>query len=117
MLSLTLVNVMIGRWSVPECTGTAPPPCAAFSFNKVDQQRALLFGGRQREARVNELHILNMDHWVCTIVTDTWATWVYPFSELKFFFFGQVSLNKSLMLFLHFIRVCNTSRVFSLLIL
>ena len=62
-----LVNIMIGKWSVPECTGTAPPPCAAFSFNKIDRQRALLFGGRQREARVNELHILNMDHWVSTL--------------------------------------------------
>ena len=52
-------------WSVPQCTGVPPAPCAAFSFNKIDHHHALLFGGRQCAGRVNELHILNMDRWVC----------------------------------------------------
>ena len=46
-------------------------PCAAFSFNKIDQQRALLFGGRQCAGRVNELHIINMDQWVCLLHATT----------------------------------------------
>ena len=57
--------MLIEKWSVPQCTGTPPEPCAAFSFNKIDQKCALLFGGRQQKDRVNELHILNMDQWVC----------------------------------------------------
>ena len=80
---------MIEKWSVPECAGIPPAPCAAFSFNKIDQQRALLFGGRQREARVNELHVLNMDHWVCLpiIITITlhyiYVTWITGYVRLS----------------------------------
>ena len=54
----------VATWSSPETTGPRPPPCAAFSFTKVDLSRAVMFGGRQRHKRVNEVHILDMDNWV-----------------------------------------------------
>ena len=54
----------VGTWSSPETTGPRPPPCAGFSFTKVDLSRAVLFGGEQKRSRVNEVHILDMDNWV-----------------------------------------------------
>lgn len=54
-------------WIVPQTTGTRPPPCAAFSINKIDCHRVVLFGGRQREGRVNEIHILDMADWVRSV--------------------------------------------------
>ena len=54
----------IGYWTIPDITGETPKPCAAASFTKVDQHTAVLFGGRQKEGRVNDLAILNMEKWV-----------------------------------------------------
>ena len=54
----------LGCWSIPDTTGETPRPCAAASFTKVDQHTAVLFGGRQKEGRVNDLAILNMEKWV-----------------------------------------------------
>ena len=54
----------VGVWISPEVTGSRPPPCGAFSFTRVDSCRVALFGGRQREERTDQLHILNMDTWV-----------------------------------------------------
>ncbi len=51
-------------WFSPETTGIRPPPCAAFSFTRVDSHRVVLFAGRQRMERVNEVHILDMEEWV-----------------------------------------------------
>ena len=45
-------------------TGQRPSPCAAFTLTMVDSCRAVLFGGRQIERRVNHLYILNLDSWV-----------------------------------------------------
>ena len=56
--------MIAGCWSVPETTGEMPRPCAAASFTKVDQHTAVLFGGRQKEGRVYDLAILNMEKWV-----------------------------------------------------
>ena len=53
-----------GCWSIPDTTGETPRPCAASSFTKVDQHTAVLFGGRQKEGRVNDLAILDMEKWV-----------------------------------------------------
>jgi len=53
-----------GYWSVPDTTGETPKPCAAASFTKVDQHTTVLFGGRQKKGRVNDLAILNMEKWV-----------------------------------------------------
>ena len=51
-------------WIVPKTTGIRPPPCAAFTLNWIDQFRVLLFGGRQKPERTNEIHILDMFTWV-----------------------------------------------------
>ena len=59
----------VGYWSVPDTTGEAPKPCAAASFTKVDRHTAVLFGGRQKQGRVNDLAILNMEKWVKKIST------------------------------------------------
>ena len=53
-----------GRWRVVHTTGMKPPPCAAFSFTRIDAQRVLLFGGRQQRQRVNDAYILDLEKWV-----------------------------------------------------
>ena len=59
-----------GTWSSPETTGPRPPPCAGFSFTKIDLSRVVLFGGEQGTGPglfypshliYNEVHILDMD--------------------------------------------------------
>lgn len=62
-----LFHLMKKEWIVPHTTGARPPPCAAFSINKIDCHRVILFGGRQRQGRVNEVHILDMAEWVSVI--------------------------------------------------
>lgn len=51
------------KWVAKETTGIRPSPCAAASFNLIDKSRILLFGGRQLHKRVNEIHILDINHW------------------------------------------------------
>lgn len=58
------IHIYIGEWISPVTSGVRPPPCAAFSFTKVDRSRVVLFGGRQQRERVNEVHILDMSSWV-----------------------------------------------------
>lgn len=60
---LHLFHIKSCEWIIPELTGIRPPPCAAFSFTRVDQHRAVLFGGRQLEERTDQLHILDMEKW------------------------------------------------------
>lgn len=52
-----------GKWINPQISGQRPPPCAAFSLTMADTCRAVLFGGRQREMRVNHAYILHLDTW------------------------------------------------------
>lgn len=59
-----LFDLVARKWVVPVTAGVCPSPCAAFSFNRIDGHRVLLFGGRQKEERVNEVHILDMATWV-----------------------------------------------------
>ena len=61
---LHLFHIHKRVWVVPEMIGTRPKPCAAFSFHYIDRHRVLLFGGRQKQERVNELHILDVAIWV-----------------------------------------------------
>jgi len=58
------VHVIIGIWCVPETTGETPQPSAASSFTRVSPHLAVLFGGRQKDGRVNDLAILDMNKWV-----------------------------------------------------
>ena len=43
-----------------------PEPMAAHSFSKVDKHRALLFGGRTCDGRVNEMFLFDLDSRVRT---------------------------------------------------
>ena len=52
-----------GKWISPQMSGQRPPPCAAFSFTMADSCRAVMFGGRQRETRVDHIYILHLDTW------------------------------------------------------
>lgn len=58
---VTCTAVTAGRWRVVGTTGLKPPPCAAFSFTRIDSQRVLLFGGRQQQQRVNDVYILDLE--------------------------------------------------------
>ena len=64
-----------GVWISPETSGTRPPACAAFSFTQVDCHRAVLFGGRQRAERVNQVHILDMENWVSQLLLSHIMWW------------------------------------------
>lgn len=58
-----LFHLSRGKWINPQISGQRPPPCAAFSLTMADSCRAVLFGGRQREMRVNHVYILHLDTW------------------------------------------------------
>ena len=59
-----IILFWIGKWISPELIGDRPPPCAAFSFTRVDKYRVVLFGGRQLKERTDHLYILDMEKWV-----------------------------------------------------
>ena len=61
---LHLFRIREREWVEPEVTGPRPKPCAAFSFDRIDKERVVVFGGRQKEERVNEMHILDTSNWV-----------------------------------------------------
>ena len=48
-----------GTWSSITCTGTRPPPCAAFSLTMIDNHRAALFGGTQAGC-INDAYTLDL---------------------------------------------------------
>ena len=59
--TLSLPNTLPGVWSSPQVKGERPPPCSRFTFTKVDQDRAVLFGGyRSGGVRVNDLYLFNL---------------------------------------------------------
>ena len=59
--------VFAGCWVAPlGRDARRPEPMAAHSFSKVDQHRALLFGGRTCDERVNEVFLFNLDSRVKT---------------------------------------------------
>ena len=58
-----IFNVLERRWTVPRTTGVRPPPCAGFSFTKIDRHRVLLFAGWQLKGQCNDIHILDMSSW------------------------------------------------------
>ena len=37
--------IILDRWSSPQVTGPAPPPCNRFTITTVGEKRAYLFGG------------------------------------------------------------------------
>ena len=53
--------LLTAQWVPVETLGYRPPPCAAFSFTKIDTSRVVLFGGRQRIQRVNDIYVLDLE--------------------------------------------------------
>ena len=54
-----------GTWSSPPITGTRPPPCADFSFTKIDEQHAVLFGGQGQGGVVtNNAYLIDLKRMV-----------------------------------------------------
>ena len=50
-----------GTWSSPPITGTRPPPCARFSFTKIDEEHAVLFGGQGQGRHVtNKAYLIDL---------------------------------------------------------
>lgn len=60
------------KWRELECTGSRPPPLERFSFDKIDQDRALLFGGKRGlfSAGLNSFYILDLDIMVRRILSS-----------------------------------------------
>ena len=46
-----------------------PPPMEHHTFNKVDNHRAVVFGGWIKGKRVNDTYLLDMQNWVLYSVT------------------------------------------------
>ena len=63
-LAMKLIILYIEKWSFPTISGTRPPPCNFFSFTRIDDHRAVLFGGKQHERRTNDVYIFDMTRMV-----------------------------------------------------
>ena len=59
-----LPNTLPDVWSSPEVKGERPPPCAQFTLTKVDQHRAIQFGGRQPSRNMNNVYLFNFRNMV-----------------------------------------------------
>ena len=61
--------IIVDKWQEIGCEGDRPPPCSRFSFNKIDRQRALLFGGKQDKYKTTykDVYILDLETKVGTI--------------------------------------------------
>ena len=62
-----------GMWSCPATTGDRPPPCGGLTFTAVDDRRAVLFGGSNKEQGfMNDVFIIDLSTmvlvWVCVCV-------------------------------------------------
>ena len=57
-----IVHMYTGSWHEIMCGGTRPEPCEKFTFNQIDRERAVLFGGKQSKYKVayNAVYILNV---------------------------------------------------------
>ena len=58
-----------GVWSCPATTGDRPPPCSGLTFTAVDDKRAVLFGGGNREqGKMNDVFIIDLSTMVLVCV-------------------------------------------------
>ena len=67
ILSCILLSTVTGVWSSPAVTGTKPPPLSRFSFTKVGSMRAVVYGGMTGRGPSGDVHVLELDKWVCAI--------------------------------------------------
>ena len=56
-----------GKWYPPTMRGTRPPPIAQFSFTKIDDLHAALFGGYVGTGFSNEVYTLDLIKMVCNV--------------------------------------------------
>ena len=57
-----MVCCIPGKWSCPATTGENPPPFGNFTFTTIDENRAVLFGGKNREqGRFNDIYIVDLN--------------------------------------------------------
>ena len=58
----TLLYLSIaGVWSCPSTTGERPPPSLAFTFTAVDDRRAVMFGGfNKQQGCMNDVYIIDL---------------------------------------------------------
>lgn len=87
-------------WSQPITTGKPPSPRAAHACATVGN-KGFVFGGRYRDARMNDLHYLNLDTWewnelipqgICP-VGRSWHS-LTPVSSDHLFLFGGFTTDK-----------------------
>ena len=62
--------VFPGGWSSHAFSGTSPPPTGAFTLTSIDEHRALMFGGTERQElkRVSNLYLIDFQKMVNTLV-------------------------------------------------
>ncbi|KAK7835952.1 hypothetical protein U0070_004043 [Myodes glareolus] len=77
-------------WSQPITTGKAPSPRAAHACATVGN-KGFVFGGRYRDARMNDLHCLNLDTWEWNELS--WHS-LTPVSSDHLFLFGGFTTEK-----------------------
>ena len=65
-----------GTWSTPKVSGQIPPPCAYFSFTKIDHHRVLLYGGeRYGQKGLSDLYILDLTAMVSQYIEMVHSTY------------------------------------------
>ena len=58
-----------GVWSCPATTGDRPPPCSGLTFTAVDNRRAVLFGGYNKDqGQMNDVFIIDLSTMVFVCV-------------------------------------------------
>ena len=63
-----------GVWSCPITTGERPPPCSHCTFTRVDDSRAVVFGGRKEEwERNNDVYIIDL-HAMVMLYSYRWCS-------------------------------------------
>ena len=63
---ICISGFLLGTWSSPTVRGARPPPCHNFSFTKVDDHHAVLFGGwdQKNHRRTNDVYSLDLTRMV-----------------------------------------------------
>ena len=55
------ITACAGVWSCPDTTGDRPPPCSGFTFTAIDDRRAVVFGGSNKEiGKMNAVYIIDL---------------------------------------------------------
>ena len=68
--SYVSVPLLLGVWALQPTTGEKPPPLDDHTFIKIDNHRAVVFGGYTGTSRVNDTYVLDMETWVWRCVCD-----------------------------------------------